>query len=312
MNKLSLVWINKGHEEYWIRTIFHIIRNRKDFRKEYKELKEYDNTQDFIKEYSDGDIVCVVINNPKNNELQNIIKKNIPFFMFNLGDEFIPSKQDHNLYNHSLCQHVFRNYYRQQDDKDKVTAFALGFGKTSIDGNVRDDDDVSRWHATAGINGRKYLFSFAGVLKKSNRKKIINKFQHIGHHKIHECSGWMSKDRLNNKDYVNLLKNSDITLCPRGNFNIDSFRIYEAMEHGSIPLIEKFNQNQPQDYFENILGADCPLLKIPDLNSSDAINFVKNIKDDSKYREDLKLEIIDWWFNKYIKNLTNKILDIIL
>lgn len=44
-----------------------------------------------------------------------------------------------------------------------------------------------------------------------------------------------SEDSLN--FYLDILKSSDLTLCPVG-FNSESYRIYEAMSVGSIPVIE--------------------------------------------------------------------------
>ena len=39
------------------------------------------------------------------------------------------------------------------------------------------------------------------------------------------------------KDYIHLLNSSDLTLCPAG-FNTETYRVYEAISAGSIPVIE--------------------------------------------------------------------------
>jgi len=48
--------------------------------------------------------------------------------------------------------------------------------------------------------------------------------------KSHETSQSLS-------DYVSVLKSSDLTLCPVG-LNSESYRIYEALSVGSLPVVE--------------------------------------------------------------------------
>lgn len=54
--------------------------------------------------------------------------------------------------------------------------------------------------------------------------------------------------------YRGVLFSSSLTLAPRGLPNHpESFRVYEALEMGSIPVIER------DDYWAGLLGADHPL-----------------------------------------------------
>ena len=49
---------------------------------------------------------------------------------------------------------------------------------------------------------------------------------------------WLSKESpATLKAYTNALINSDLTLCPVG-MNAESYRIYEAMVFGSVPVLE--------------------------------------------------------------------------
>ena len=40
------------------------------------------------------------------------------------------------------------------------------------------------------------------------------------------------------ESYVDMLQSSDFTLCPPG-LNVEAYRIYEAMTHGSVPVMQR-------------------------------------------------------------------------
>jgi hypothetical protein len=52
-----------------------------------------------------------------------------------------------------------------------------------------------------------------------------------------KISGGFSQG-LNHSDYYDIMGRSKVVLCPRGNVSPDSFRIYEALECGCIPIAE--------------------------------------------------------------------------
>ena len=47
----------------------------------------------------------------------------------------------------------------------------------------------------------------------------------------------MSDDKLSSKDYYEVLNNSLFALCRKGYANFETFRIMEALEAKSIPII---------------------------------------------------------------------------
>ena len=52
------------------------------------------------------------------------------------------------------------------------------------------------------------------------------------------CFRWTPTETdASRREYIHALQNSDFTLCPVG-LNTESYRIYEAMSYGSIPVIE--------------------------------------------------------------------------
>lgn len=276
--KALVLWKNIGHEKAWLKLVLS---------QAFTELIESRNVNDLLKE--DFSLpLFVIINNPLPHRFSELTRSSRPFFLINLGDEFIPSKQDHTIYDHPLCQHVFRNYYRGADDSACVTAFALGYGYPFTEGISHKELALRRL-----LGNRKYIWSFAGVGRKSGRRKTLSRLKDFKPYFCHETSGWMTSDALSGPRYRELLLNSFVIPAPRGNCNLDSFRLYEALEAGCIPLLEKSSPIQDEHYFSNLLGANCPLLSLPDLGSSDG--FLHEIATNIIFREETRVSILKWW-----------------
>jgi len=68
---------------------------------------------------------------------------------------------------------------------------------------------------------------------------------------LHETSRWNDPAALKNGEYKAVLFDSKFVLCPRGFRSVDTFRLYEALECGAIPVAET---ETPIDYFEDFFG----------------------------------------------------------
>lgn len=125
------------------------------------------------------------------------------------------------------CVFVARNYFNPMYLKHrKVFTFGLGYKN---DFNIKKDSPK--------FNERKLIWSFAGSFHDDFRKNAVNQFRQLEPNKTHSVSGFNANDGLKTKEYVELLENSKFALCPRGQINNDCFRIYEALEAGSIPVV---------------------------------------------------------------------------
>jgi hypothetical protein len=63
---------------------------------------------------------------------------------------------------------------------------------------------------------------------------------------IHNCQffqTWNDATSLSKEDYLAMLVNSIFVPCPRG-MNPETFRFYEALEAGCIPIVLKTRQNE--------------------------------------------------------------------
>jgi hypothetical protein len=137
---------------------------------------------------------------------------------------------------------------------------------------------------------RRYSWSFVGQMKAS-RLAMVAAFQPIEPALMVKTPGLgdVSGRRINKNEYNAILADSIFAPCPMGNALLDTFRLYESLELGCIPLVEK---RLGIDYFGNLLGPN----PIPAFRSwQEAAKFVGTAITDSQGLRALQHEIANWW-----------------
>jgi GR25 family glycosyltransferase involved in LPS biosynthesis len=193
------------------------------------------------------------------------------------GDE--TSRGEVDMYNHPSVKAVFRNYWRPNCISSKVMHIPLGYlnGKG---GNGR----------VIVSSQRPLTWSFAGAMDRNNRRAIVDDLnRRYPNNKIHLTPTWGSAQNLGANDYTEILRKTKFVPCLDGFFNTESFRFYEALEAGALPVI---CLDEKRSYEKILPGA--PLLTVK--SWSDEISFDW----DTKQRE-----ILQWWVNykAVLKNL---------
>jgi len=84
------------------------------------------------------------------------------------------------------------------------------------------------------VSDRKYKWSFHGTDWMSRSEQIKPLFE-IEPNRVKFYNDWNSPSQLAKEDYLDLLSDTIFVPCPRGN-NIETFRLYEALESGCIPV----------------------------------------------------------------------------
>lgn len=108
------------------------------------------------------------------------------------------------------------------------------------------------------IVNRKYKWSFCGDPFKSDRKEMIENMSQVGTGFVHEYHGFMTEKSLSGKEYWEVMSQSVYVPCPIGNMNIDTYRLFEALEAGAIPIVPKAQAWQPFNYYRLLLN-DNPI-----------------------------------------------------
>jgi hypothetical protein len=228
----------------------------------------------------------------------------IPFGIIHLSDEYINDPID--IYNFKMCKFVFRNCYKPSlKDNTKVIQFPLGY-KYGFWENYEGESPKN-------IKERKYNWNFAGGMRK-NREEILDLFiQEISNNKVViEIGNSFNevKSGLSTKNYRELMMNSKFTLSPTGNVSVDCFRLYEALECGSIPItIARTKIQELYPSYWHIMFEEEPPFIIGE-TWDDALNKVKELLKNKEEYEKCRIKCYEFWINyknKLKQTLKNEI-----
>lgn len=138
-------------------------------------------------------------------------------------------------------------------------------------------------------NARTYKWSFMGGINKSSRRQMFEVMQTVPNGAHHLTMGWMTEDAFGPQDYRIVMDNSVFVPCPAGWSNLESYRVWEALEAGCIPLVER---REGYDYFSLALGSH----PLPTFDTWDQVPGFIAALDDSAV-EALRSTCSAWWRN---------------
>ena len=188
-------------------------------------------------------------------------------FLFHLGDEF----GFHNLlpvYNN--CNYIFRPFCSSKYfDNEKVKCIPIGY-KSGV--FYKKESKI------------KYKWAFTGTPHKTSRHDLLFQFSSI---KPFFCHKTEKFDRKNiSVDQMNdILSSTEFIPCPYGFFHPETYRVFEALECGSIPIVES-----AYNYYDRIFPNN-PFIKINIWKEAKPILEGWN-KDQIKKKSE---ECISWW-----------------
>jgi len=170
------------------------------------------------------------------------------FYVLHLSDEYSADRID--FYGLPGCLGVVRNYIRADLGAfgNKVLVIPLG-PHWSIPGGVPHTH-------TPKPPFRELAWSFIGTGWKGRREKL-RALMGIGEE--HRCvfmDEWNSPKMLGREETLAVLLNSWMVPCPGGQ-NPETFRVYEALEAGAVPIVVKEEGN---DAWLAFLGKYIPLM----------------------------------------------------
>ena len=202
-------------------------------------------------------------------DLSNKVKK---IFLIHLGDEGGAEKKD---LVYSLCEHIWRTFSLPMFKNFKnVTSIPIGY---------KCDPKKDK----INILKRNYKWSFLGTTHGSSRYDLLNKHKNIMPNFINLTEDFSGKRSMDTNDYYKILNNSIFAPIPHGYFHPETYRLYEALEAGCIPIIEN-----PFQFFDNFLPNN-PLLSVNSWEDSSTI--IKKYLENKKDIEILRNKINDWW-----------------
>lgn len=194
--------------------------------------------------------------------------------LFHISDEWYLDRLEPY---HSFV-HVLRNYHHSALRQAGITQIPMGPSRCQ-----------NGSHEMRPVAERRYIWAFAGNLS-STRRSLVRHLSRVGPNFVHVTgSRDQSATWLDPQEYLGILGDSIFVPCPMGNANLESFRLYEALDCGAIPIVER----RPWlDYFTQLFGPH-PLPSVR--NWSEARKAMDALRSDPAKLRDKQIEIRDWW-----------------
>ena len=203
-------------------------------------------------------------------------------FLVHLSDEFYELGHDRYL----PFRGVFRTIWTSVFNPKHVMQIPLGFSADMVPSDAKASE-------------RRYAWSFVGDAEKASRPDALLALSPIEPHLCFsstEVSGLTffratakGKKKIPREDFVRYLGQSAFVPTPMGNASLESCRVYDALECGAIPIVER---RMTLDYFKRLLG-DHPL---PTVRAwSEARELVKKLVRDPDKLDELQQKCQAWW-----------------
>ena len=166
---------------------------------------------------------------------------------------------------------VLRNHFSRKLEKPGLLQFPLGLPR--IQPGRRINPQTSR----------RYAWSFCG-------NRVASRFEMLATFSGLEPAYVLPQgQRIPPAEFQEVLAQSKFVPCPMGNVMLETWRAYEALEAGCIPLLER---RTTLDYYRNLLG-DHP---IPTFSSwRDARRFVCREVQKPEQLDRRQAELAEWW-----------------
>lgn len=130
---------------------------------------------------------------------------------------------------------------------------------------------------------------FAGQINHERREQCADHVEKVPNGKVVRTKGFTQG--LPHQEYYQLMSEAKFVPCPAGNHMPDTFRIYEALEAGCIPIADsKPSGKYPGNFWYNLFGSEPPFPVIEEWES------VQDVINDWMPRWKQKAnEIQSWW-----------------
>lgn len=175
---------------------------------------------------------------------------------------------------------VLRTYHAAWFDKvPEVLVLPLGWA-----------DGTPTCPAIKPAETRNYVWSFLGNQRASSRPEMLRALRQIVPHFVYATSpGPAGERRMSRPEYHAVLHETMFAPCPMGNAVLETWRFYEALEAGCIPIIE----TRPwMRYHERLLGPH----PIPTVHGwSQSVPVIKALASDPVKLSTLQERVAGWW-----------------
>ena len=211
--------------------------------------------------------------------LSQLVEKSQKIVLLHLSDEF--SNDDISIYGSKAVSKVVRNYWRQ-DLPSTIIQLPLGYtnGRSHY-----------AYPSTPLFKDRTHLWSFAGSLDRPGREEALNCLKKTNEYCCNGKERWETPYPQDGPAYIDTLRKSKFVPCFAGSVALESYRLYEAIEHGAIPIYVP----SPRDEYTEMYGKH-PFLGFPSWEK--AAEMLPLLAAKPEIMEKHRLLCLNWWEEK--------------
>lgn len=170
--------------------------------------------------------------------------------------------------NLSVWKHTPRAELPWQPDR----ALPLGWTPGTVVANQTRPDKMLDWF-------------FSGQITHGRREQAAQVMRTMNHGKLIETDGFTKG--IGRQEYFDMMRRAAVIPCPSGPNIPDSFRFYEALESGAVPLADATCPRGDWGYWHRVFG-DVPFPVVEDWQTMPAL--VDEYKSQQK-----RVEVLGWW-----------------
>jgi len=207
--------------------------------------------------------------------------------VIHLSDEF--GNDNLSWYNHPGVKKVIRNYWRPDLGayKDRFVLIPLGYA---------NGHSAKHLATSPTFKDRGTIWSFAGSLDRAGRQEVLTKLYDVKPNNIHTKESWSAKNLLEGTAYNESLRSAKFVPCLRGSCALESYRLYEALEHGAIPIYvpteSAHGGGASKDELKELFGPH-PILGFPSWDK--AAEMLPLLASKTEVMEKHRAQLQAWW-----------------
>ena len=223
-------------------------------------------------------------------KLNSLADQKKPVVLLHLSDETV--NDPISIYEHPAVKLIIRNYVRKDiPSNDKVITIPLGY--------VRNRSSKGKFKK---LSERTVVWSFAGSVDKPNRIEMLQTLATVEPNSMKLLPTWKHPLPEEAEEYMKTLEDTRFVPCPKGQ-NYETYRLYEALEAGCIPICIGDANNEHECY--NKLIGDNAILISKDWSSVKSM--IQQISNNLEALNQIQENLTKYWMTHKV-NITAHIL----
>jgi hypothetical protein len=216
---------------------------------------------------------------------ESLVRERRVFGLIHISDEWYLRANYSDLYHGASF--IFRNYFSPILRGKKVFQLPLGADIFFLRTFMTNPKKCCE---------RSVPLHFSGQLKYSRIPMIRAMSGLTGNHSFPSFQSYV--------EYVQHMANTRFALCPNGNTTPDTYRLYEALMLGCVPIVERGLWG---DYLTSLFGESCPIQSFSSWRQAR-----KFIEKTSLGELQLYSDAVNQWWNEYLRMIPIECRDFVL